>query len=353
MPTDASFSVPEIPFTSMADLRAACLSLPERNRTCGNRIRQRDAVLTKPPGSLGRLEELALWLGEWQGTERPTLDKVQITIFAGNHGVVQRGVSPWPSEVTCQMVANFEHGGAAINQLARNAEANLNVVCLQNLQATEDLSQTAAMTEDGFLSAVSDGYRAVSKDADLFCAGEMGIGNTTPAAALCAALLGGSGSDWAGRGTGLDDKGVQLKAAVIDDALTLHGSAMSDPLEVARYLGGYELAAIMGSVLAARHHGIPVLLDGFACTAAMLPLVKIAPEVLDHTRLSHCSAEAGHRKLAKTLALVPLLDFGLRLGEASGAALAIPLLRGAIACHNGMATFAEAAVSQKSDSPTE
>ena len=348
MPTDASFSVSEIPFTSMAALRAACLSLPERDLACGDRIRQRDAALTKPPGSLGRLEELVVWLGEWQGTDRPALDKVQITIFAGNHGVVQRGVSPWPSDVTRQMVANFEHGGAAINQLARNAGAKLNVVCLQNLLPTEDLSQTAAMTEKDFLSAVSAGYRAVSKDADLFCPGEMGIGNTTPAASLCAALLGGRGSDWAGRGTGLDNDGVRLKAAVIDDALALHSPILSDPLEVARSLGGYELAAIMGSVLAARHYGVPVLLDGFVCTAAVLPFVKITPEALDHTRLSHCSAEAGHRRLAAALALEPLLDFGLRLGEASGSGLVIPLLRGAIACHNGMATFAEAAVSQQS-----
>lgn len=353
MPTDASFSVSDISFPSMKDLRTACLSLPEPDRACGDRIRQRDALLTKPPGSLGRLEELALWLGEWQGTDRPVLDKVQITIFAGNHGVVQRGVSPWPSDVTSQMVANFEHGGAAINQLARTAGADLNVVCLHNLKATEDLSQTAAMTEEDFLSAVSVGYRAVPKDADLFCPGEMGIGNTTPAAALCAALLGGTGKDWAGRGTGLDDKGLKLKAAVIDEAIMLHKATLNDPLEVARRLGGYELAAIVGSVLAARHHGIPVLLDGFVCTAAILPLVKIAPEALDHTRLSHCSAEAGHRNLAASLMLEPLLDFGLRLGEASGSGLAIPLLRGAIACHNGMATFAEASVSQKSAPSTE
>ena len=334
------------PFASMAELRTACLSLPDPDPKVAALIAERDATLTKPPGSLGRLEELSIWLGEWQGHQKPTLEHVQITIFAGNHGVVRRGVSPWPSDVTAQMVSNFQSGGAAINQLARNAGADLAVVPVRNLKATADFTATPAMGEDEFLDAVSVGYTAVSPTLDLFCPGEMGIGNTTPSAALCAALLGGTGADWAGRGTGLDQAGVNLKASVIDEALCLHAASLNDPLDAARCLGGYELAAILGSVLAARHHRIPVLLDGFVCTAAVLPLIKLTASALDHTKLSHCSAEAGHRRLADALRLKPILDLGLRLGEASGSAVAIPVLRAALACHNGMATFAEAAVSQ-------
>ena len=351
MPREVLPSCPDHVFNSMDALEAACLSLPARDLEAGQRIKERDMTLTKPPGSLGRLEELALWLGEWQRRDQPFLEKVQITVFAGNHGVTRRGVSPWPSDVTAQMVANFQHGGAAINQLAQNADATLTVVPVHGLTPTADISQMPAMTEAEFLMAVSTGYAAIQPDADLFCPGEMGIGNTTPSAALCAALLGGTGADWAGRGTGLDDAGVRLKSVVIDEALACHAVALKHPLEVARRLGGYELAAMMGGVLAARHHSIPVLLDGFVCTAAVLPLVRMNAEALDHTRLSHCSAEAGHRKLASELGLNPLLDFGLRLGEGSGSGLAIPLLRAAVACHNGMATFAEAAVSAKSDVP--
>jgi nicotinate-nucleotide--dimethylbenzimidazole phosphoribosyltransferase len=277
------------------------------------------------------------------------LERVQIVVFAGNHGVVARGVSQWPAEVTAQMVANFEHGGAAINQLARLAGADLTVVPVAGLRPTADFTIGPAMSEAEFVAAVAAGYRAVAPGCALLCVGEMGIGNTTAAAAMAAALFDGQGRDWAGRGAGLDDDGVARKAQVIDAALRRHIGALDDPLEVARCLGGYELAAILGAVLAARRQNVPVLLDGFVSTAAAAPLGLIDPAGLDHARLSHRSAEAGHARLAACLRLEPLVDLGLRLGEASGAALAVPIVRAALACHQGMATFAEAQVAERDD----
>jgi nicotinate-nucleotide--dimethylbenzimidazole phosphoribosyltransferase len=268
-------------------------------------------------------------------------------VFAGNHGVTAQGVSPYPASVTAQMVANFTHGGAAINQLAKVAGASLRVVPLALDRPTADFTAAPAMTEAEFLGAVATGYDAVPRDADLICLGEMGIGNTTAAAAVAAALFGGGGLRWAGRGTGIDDEGLERKRRVIDAGLALHAARLGDPLAVAMMLGGRELAAILGATLAARRLGIPVLLDGFICTAAAAPLARVVPGALDHTMLAHVSAEEGHRALADVLGLKPLFDLGMRLGEGSAAALAVPLLRAALACHTGMATFAEAAVDNR------
>ncbi|GBQ88924.1 nicotinate-nucleotide-dimethylbenzimidazole phosphoribosyltransferase [Gluconacetobacter johannae DSM 13595] len=334
-------------FTTMEALRAACTCLPPPDDVARQAIAARDATLTKPPGSLGRLEALVAWLGAWQGRSVPVLDHVQVVIFAGNHGVVAQGVSPWPAAVTAQMVGNFAAGGAAINQMARVAGAGLRVVPMAGLAPTADFTLAPAMDDGAFLAAVSAGHDAVGADIDLLCLGEMGIGNTTAAAALAAGLFGGTGQDWAGRGTGLDAAGVAHKAQVIDTALARHADARHDPLAVARCLGGRELAAILGAVLAARHRRIPVLLDGFVCTAAAAPLARLDPSGLAHTTLAHRSAEAGHAALARALNLSPLLDLDLRLGEATGAALAVPLLRAAVACHAGMATFAQAGVSDR------
>jgi len=332
-------------FADLDDVRRVCRSLPVVDGEVVARIGAREAVLTKPPGSLGRLEEMTAWLGGWQGTARPRLGAVQVVVFAGNHGVVAQGVSPYPSDVTAQMVGNFASGGAAINQLARVAGGRLDVVPVRDLAATADFTLGPAMDEAGFLAAVRCGAGAVGEGTDLLCVGEMGIGNTTAAAALCAALFGGSGADWAGRGTGLDEAGVMRKAEVIDRALALHGGG--DALLCAMRLGGYELAAIFGAVLAARMRRIPVMLDGFVCTAAAAPLAVLAAGGLDHARVAHRSAEVGHARLVGALGQVPLLDWGLRLGEASGAALVVPLLRAALACHEGMASFAEAGVSNR------
>ena len=334
-------------FVHLPALRTACLNLPAGDDDAATAVRERQATLTKPPGSLGRLEELVEWLARWQGESLPRLDRVETIVFAGNHGVTRQGVSPYPATVTAQMVANFAHGGAAINQLSGVAGSVLRVIPLDLDHPTEDFTQAPAMSEDAFLDAVSIGYEAVSRDADLVCLGEMGIGNTTTAAALAAALFGGGGSRWAGRGTGIDDEGLARKVRAIDAGLERHAGLLGDPLQVAMALGGRELAAIFGATLAARLHGIPVLLDGFVVTAAAAPLARLRPDGLDHTMLAHRSAEAGHQALAESLGLRPLLDFGMRLGEGSGATLAVPLLRAAVACHTGMATFAEATVDNR------
>jgi nicotinate-nucleotide--dimethylbenzimidazole phosphoribosyltransferase len=334
-------------FTDLEALRAACLDLQAGNEDAAAAVRERQAILTKPPGSLGRLEDLAAWLAKWQGRPEPRLDRVDVLVFAGNHGVTRQGVSPYPASVTAQMVANFHGGGAAINQIADIAGAVLRVIPLEIERPTQDFTQAPAMDHAEFLHAVSTGFDAVAADSDLLCLGEMGIGNTTAAAAIAAALFGGGGSRWAGRGTGIDDAGLARKGRVIDAGLGRNAACLGDPLLVAMALGGRELAAILGATLAARLRGIPVLLDGFVCTAAAAPLVRLRPDALDHTVLAHLSAEAGHRALAEALGLNPLLDFGMRLGEASAATLAVPLLRAAVACHTGMATFAEAAVDNR------
>jgi len=334
-------------FASFADLRAACLDLPGGHPAATAAVAQRENMLTKPPQSLGRLEELTAFLANWQGHAPPRLDRAEILVFAGNHGVTKQGVSAYPSEVTVQMVANFSAGGAAINQLARTAGADLRVIPLSLEAPTADFTQATAMTEAEFLAAGQTGYDAVSRDADLVVLGEMGIGNTTAAAALAAALFGGGGARWAGRGTGVDDDGLQRKRDVIDRALARHAALLNDPLRIAAAFGGRELAAILGATLAARRHNIPVLLDGFVCTAAVAPLYKLRTDTLAHALAGHVSAEAGHRMLLDELKLKPLLDLNMRLGEASGAATALLLLRAALACHTGMATFAEAGVSDK------
>jgi len=334
-------------FSSFADLRAACLDLPTGHPAAAAAVASREAQLTKPPRSLGRLEDLSAWIAHWQGRNPPRLDDVEVLVFAGNHGVAAQGVSAYPAEVTVQMVANFAAGGAAINQLARSAGASLRVIPLLLAQPTGDFTQVPAMDERAFLAAVAIGYDAVRAETDLLCLGEMGIANTTAAAALAAALFGGGGARWAGRGTGVDDTRLVHKRTVIDAALSLHADVLSDPLRIAAALGGRELAAILGAALAARKYRIPLLLDGFVCTAAVAPLSKLRADILGHALAGHVSAEAGHRALLQTLGLAPLLDLDMRLGEASGAAVAIHLVRAALACHIGMATFAQAGVSDK------
>src|SRR5580692_600406 len=340
-------------FSSFSDLRALCLDLPGGHPAASAAVARRETVLTKPPHSLGRLENIVGWLAHWQGHAPPRLDRIEILIFAGNHGVTRRGVSAYPSEVTAQMVANFSAGGAAINQLARNAGATLRVMPLSLDNPTADFTEEPALTEPEFIAAVAAGYDAVSADCDLIGLGEMGIGNTTAAAAIAAALFGGGGARWAGRGTGVDADGLARKRAVIDAALARHVATLYDPLAVAAAFGGYELAAILGATLAARRQLIPVLLDGFVCTAAAAPLAKLRADTLAHTLAGHVSAEAGHRMLLDELGLQPLVDLNMRLGEASGAAVALLVLRAALACHTGMATFAEAGVSDKPADQTE
>ncbi|MBX3597280.1 MAG: nicotinate-nucleotide--dimethylbenzimidazole phosphoribosyltransferase [Rhizobiaceae bacterium] len=333
-------------FKSLNELRSAITTAPAASDHFADLAASRQNTLTKPQGSLGRLEELAIWLARWQGREKPRLDRIKIIVFAGSHGVTAQGVSAFPAEVTAQMVANFAAGGAAINQLARLANAELEVIPLQIDKPTGDFTRTVAMSESEFLEAVNAGYNSVGPDLDLVSLGEMGIGNTTTAAAIATALFGGDAQNWVGRGTGVDDAGLQRKAAAINAGIARHAGNLDDPLQVAARLGGRELAAMLGAALGARQHSIPLLLDGFVTTAAVAPLFKIARGSLNHAVAGHVSAEAGHRALLQALELSPLLDLGMRLGEGSGAAVAINLLHAAVACHNGMASFEQAGVSQ-------
>ena len=332
---------------SLADLRALLADLPDGDDSAAAAIAERQSRLTKPQGSLGRLEELVAWLGRWQGRETPSLDEVSVLVFAGNHGVVARGVSAYPASVTAQMVANFERGGAAINQICKSVGASLRVIPLNLDAPTGDFTEKQAMSEAEFIEAVAAGYDAVPGSADLLCLGEMGIGNTTAASALAASLLGGGGERWAGRGTGLDDSGLARKREAIDAGLKRHRTHHADPLAASMIFGGRELAAILGATLAARRHRIPVLLDGFVATAAAAPLARLNPSALDHAQVAHCSAEAGHHGLCAELGLRPILDLDMRLGEGSGAALSVSVLRAALACHLDMATFDEAGVDER------
>lgn len=304
----------------------------------------RQAELTKPAGALGRLEEIAVFVAGWQDRARPRLDRVHIAVFAGNHGVAARGVSAFPVEVTAQMVANFAAGGAAINALARSSGAELTVVPLDLDRPTGDIVQEPAMSEEDCLAALNAGAAVVSPEIQLLLVGEMGIGNTTPAAALCAVAFGGTAADWCGYGSGVDGEGLSRKVAAVDQALALHGAHCDDPFEALRRLGGREIVAMAGAILAARILRVPVLLDGFIACAAIAPLVAARPALTDHCLAAHCSAEEGHARLLGHFGLKPLLRLGLRLGEGSGAALAVPLVRAALAAHDEMATFAEAAV---------
>ncbi|MEX3314883.1 nicotinate-nucleotide--dimethylbenzimidazole phosphoribosyltransferase [Sulfitobacter sp. PS-8MA] len=332
------------PFTTLAEFRTLLQQMPRIDGDALTAAQQRDSQLTKPPGALGRLETLACWYRGWRGGKMAEITAPQIIVFAGNHGVAARGVSAFPAAVTAQMVANFEQGGAAINQIARVNGASLDVVPLALDRPTEDFTQSAAMDEAAFLAALQAGWAAVNPGADLLVVGEMGIANTTSAAALACALLGGAAEDWTGRGTGVDDAGLALKTQVVAEGVALHAEA-GDGLETLRRLGGRELAAMAGAIARARSLRIPVILDGFICCAAALCLARSVAGALDHCLAGHCSAEHGHGRLLAALGKEPLLRLDLRLGEASGAGLAIAVLKTALACHIGMATFGEAGVS--------
>lgn len=331
-------------FASLTEFRSLLRAMPACDDAAIAEARAHDAMLTKPPGALGRLEDLAVWYRGWRGGARAEIAAPQIIVFAGNHGVAARGVSAFPAEVTAQMVSNFEQGGAAINQIARVNGASLDVVPLSLDRPTQDFTVAPAMAEDEFTEALRAGWEAVNSEADLLVVGEMGIANTTSAAALVTALLGGGAEFWTGRGTGVDDAGLSLKTEVVAEGVALHADK-GDGLEQLRRLGGRELAAMAGALARARALRIPVILDGFICCAAALSLARTAPGALDHCVGGHLSAESGHRRLLGALDKEPLLELNLRLGEGSGAGLAIGILKTALACHAGMATFAEAGVS--------
>jgi nicotinate-nucleotide--dimethylbenzimidazole phosphoribosyltransferase len=336
--------MPEVP-VSLNEIRALFAHLPGPDLEAGTAAALRERQLTKPAGALGRLEELAHWLATWQGRHPPRLDHPRTCVFAGNHGVAARGVSAYPAAVTAQMVQNFIAGGAAVNQLCRVVDADLRVYEMNLDQPTADFVDGPAMSEADCAKAIAYGMMAVEPGIDVLALGEMGIANTTSAAALCLALFGGSAADWTGPGTGVVGAALDQKREVVGAAAERHRDAVGNPLELLRRLGGNELAAISGAVLAARMGRVPVVLDGFGATAAAAVLYAADPRALDHCIVAHVSAEPGHKKLLDIIGKRALFDLGMRLGEASGATLAIAVLRAAAACHTGMATFADAGVS--------
>lgn len=315
----------------------------EFDETAAAAARNRQAELTKPPGSLGRLEELAIFLAGWQRRPRPQLDRVQALVFAGNHGICDQGVNPFPVEVTAQMVANFRNGGAAINQLCHLAGADLQVIALDLERPTRDFTRAMALDTDDLIASIQTGKNAVDPEADVILLGEMGIGNSTVAAALAAATFGGNAADWVGPGTGADDEIFANKIRAVDAGLKRHKGAATAASILGSY-GGREQAAICGAVIRARELGIPVILDGFICSAAAGVLLVNDKQALDHCLVGHESAEPGHRRLVAVMGKQPVVGLDMRLGEGSGAAVALLVLRAAVACHNGMATFAEAGI---------
>lgn len=329
--------------TSFSDLIDRLATAPSPDLDARAEAEARNGQLTKPPGALGRLEDLAIWYAGWRGEAAPRVRQPQVIVFAGNHGVAAKGVSAFPPAVTEQMVLNFQAGGAAINQLAELAGARMDVHALELDRPTGDFTEGPAMSDDECLSALKTGWEAVAEDTDLLVVGEMGIANTTSAAAIAHALYGGEAADWTGRGTGVDDAGLSLKTRVVAEAVKRHADA--NGFDVLARLGGREIAAMAGAIAAARVNRVPVILDGFICCAAAACLAEAAPGALDHAVAGHRSAEGAHQALLEKLGKAPLLDLGLRLGEGSGATLAIQVLKGALACHSGMATFAEAGVS--------
>ncbi|MCZ4280959.1 nicotinate-nucleotide--dimethylbenzimidazole phosphoribosyltransferase [Kiloniella laminariae] len=336
--------------STLDEIHVLLKELPGPDRAAAAKAEERQSQLTKPLGALGRLEELAIWLASWQGRAKPQIERPFTAVFAGNHGIAAKGVSAYPTEVTKQMVANFIHGGAAVNQLCGLADSDLRVYELSLDEPTADFSEAPAMPEDDFIRAMAYGMMAVEEGIDVLALGEMGIGNTTSAAAICTALYGGDAGDWVGRGTGVDDATLKLKKDLVNQAMELHQADFAkDPLQILRCVGGLELAAIAGAVIAARLARTPVLLDGYTCTAAAAVLHAIDPRLLDHCVVAHQSVEPGHVALMEKIGKQPLVNFNMRLGEGSGAVLAILLLKAACACHNGMATFAEAGVSGPAD----
>jgi nicotinate-nucleotide--dimethylbenzimidazole phosphoribosyltransferase len=329
---------------SFAEILKLLPELPPADESAAAAARARQGQLTKPAGALGRLEEIVAWLAAWQGRHPPRLERPRVAVFAGNHGVTRQGVSIYPDEVTAQMVRNFLAGGAAINQLCRLADAELRVYELALEEPTADFTQGPALDEGECARAIAYGMMAAEPGLDLLALGEMGIGNTSSAAALCLLLHGGTAEDWTGAGAGVTEESIRRKLAAVAAGAERHRALAGDPLRALAAVGGREMAAIVGAILAARLARTPVLLDGYVVTAAASVLHKLGPGLIDHCLAAHVSAEPGHRRLLRALGIDPLLDLGMRLGEGSGAALAIPVLKAALACHTGMATFAEAGI---------
>ncbi|MBX8826984.1 nicotinate-nucleotide--dimethylbenzimidazole phosphoribosyltransferase [Ochrobactrum sp. SFR4] len=330
------------------DFRELISQLPEASEFASEAVREREARLSKPVGSLGRLEEIAEWLAAWSGKAKPQIMRPLVAIFAGNHGVLAQGVSSQPQSLTMDMVNNFAAGGAAINQICIANDLGLKVFDLALEHPTEDITVTAAMDERTCAATMAFGMEAIAGGTDLLCIGEMGVGNTTIAAAISLALFGGQAEDWVSLGAGEDASILPAKIAAVKKAVALNEGNLRDPLEVLRRLGGRELAAITGAILAARAEKIPVLIDGYVASAAAAILLAMNGDALDHCLFSHVSSEPGHRLLLEKMGKAPLLDLNISLGSGTGAALAAGLVKTAAQCHVSMATAEDAGMDGRS-----
>lgn len=338
---------PATPAAPFDDFRDLINLAPGPDLAAVAAVKARDRQLTKPPGALGRLEDLVEWLAAWQGKPKPAVLKPLVAVFAANHGVADRGVSAFPQEVTKQMVANFAGGGAAINQLCVAYDIGLKVFELALDVPTPDISRGPAFDEAGCAATMAYGMESLVSEPDLLCIGEMGIANTTVAAAVYMGLFGGVAEDWVGPGTGVSGAALSHKAAVVAEAVALNAGHLDDALEVLRRLGGREIAAMAGAIIGARHRRIPVVVDGFVASAAAAVVYRVNSEAIDHCLFAHVSAEPAHARALQCMGKTALLNLGMRLGEGSGAAIAASIVRAAAATHAGMATFGEAGVSDK------
>jgi len=357
--------------TNNASFDWLTLPIATPSETARDSARARQAILTKPPGSLGYLETVAEKFAAWQGQALPQLDHVVVRVFAGDHGVCARPVSAFPQSVTAQMIDNFIAGGAAINVASRAINADFDLVSLgtvaspQTLKphqdkriaaSTNDYTASEAMTEQQLKAALCVGRDTVldaieCKQPSLFIGGEMGIGNTSSASLIYSLLLDLPLSTTTGRGTGLNDTGVAQKAAILEEALARHQSTVAHSdcpaLTTLRCVGGFEIAALAGAFIASAQQGVPVLVDGFITTSAWTAACRINPALQDWGLFSHCSAESAHQRVLQKLEATPLLNLGMRLGEGSGAALAVPVIHNALKLHAQMATFESAGVDDR------
>ncbi|MFN3257479.1 MAG: nicotinate-nucleotide--dimethylbenzimidazole phosphoribosyltransferase [Ilumatobacter sp.] len=325
----------------MSLLRDRLDGLPEPDHAARDAVAARAAEVLRPAGALAWLDDVAAWLAGWQRTATPSVERPAALVFAGDHGVAAAGVSNYPSDVTAVMLDATRQGRATINAFAHAIGASVTAVDVGVGQPTHDMRHEAALSPERFDEVTRLAFDAVDAlDCDLLVLGELGIGNTTAAAAVAAAIAGGEVAVWVGRGSGIDDEGLDRKRAAVQESVRRIAGVI-DPLEILREVGGSELVGMAAAAVAARHRSIPVVLDGYICTASMVPLHLAERTALDHCIVGHCSAEPGHRKLLERLDKAPLLDLDMRLGEGSGAMAAVPLVKMACAGVVGVATFGE------------
>ncbi|WP_019221814.1 nicotinate-nucleotide--dimethylbenzimidazole phosphoribosyltransferase [Bartonella senegalensis] len=315
------------------DFRALLTNLPIADEFSIILAKKRQESLTKEQGSLGKLGEIAIWYAGWRGTEKPLVTRPLVAIFSGNHGIIEENVTPFPQSMTQKRVQNFAVGGAAINQICIAYDLGLKIFDLALEYPTMNITKDAAMDQRSAAATMAFGMESIAGGTDLLCIGEMGVGNSTIASALCLALFGGEVEEWIGSGIEIEEKFYQRKVAAVETAVSLHKHRFNDPFDIMRCLGGREIAAIVGAILAARMEKIPVILDGFVATTAAAVLYKVNPCALDHTLVGHVSSEPAHRRLLEKIGKEPLLDLKMRLGEGTGAALAAGIVKAAVLTH--------------------